>query len=156
MNLPNVDTELTASIQAGFSAQHAEDGTHAAVTCTSLVDSGAARITSVVTTPAFSANTNNWNPVGLNTARIIRLTTDGSGAKNLTGIYATSTDAGRLLTLINVGSDNVILAHENTGSHPAYRFTNPGAAAVTLNAGDCATVWYDATSARWRPIGAAL
>ena len=52
--------------------------------------------------------------------------------------------------IINVGSNNLILANENASSTASNRFTNSTGADITLSANQAADLIYDNTSARWR------
>lgn len=90
------------------------------------------------------ANTDNWNPTGMASAKAIRVSTDAS--RNLTGIVASGD--GRRILLRNIGTQNLVLKHDLT-STAANRFYCPGAVDFTLNAKDSVWVGYDVTSARW-------
>lgn len=102
----------------------------------------------VITPTQIAANTDNWNPTGLATAAVIRLSTDAT--RSLTGIVAQP--AGTELLLANVGSFDATLVHDAT-STAANRFTCPAASNFILSAGESVWIWYDTTSSRWR-IGA--
>lgn len=104
----------------------------------------------VISPTQLSANTDNWNPTGLATSRIIRVSTDAS--RNLTGITA----AGGafpydIKRLINVGSFNLVLIHDAT-STAANRFLIPGSLDLTLLPNDSVVTWYDPTTERWRVL----
>lgn len=115
-----------------------------------LTIAGVARETSVISPTQLTANQNNWNPTGLSSARIIRISSDA--ARTITGIVAQP--AGTLLTIYNTGSQNIILAHADTvNSSAANVIICPGAVSLTLNGGDSATIWYDSVNALWRVIG---
>lgn len=102
----------------------------------------------VISPAQLVANTDNWNPTGLATANVIRVSTDAS--RNLTGIVAPAVD-GTLILLINVGTNNLVLVHDAT-STAANRFFCAGAGNQTVNEGDAVWLWYDGTTDRWRPI----
>jgi hypothetical protein len=91
----------------------------------------------------IAANTDDYAPTNLATSSVLRLTTDAS--RNLTGI--TGGADGRILLLMNVGSNNLVLKDEST-STAANRFSF--GADVTLGAKQSVLIWYDATSSRWR------
>lgn len=95
----------------------------------------------------LTANTDNWNPTGLSTAAVIRVSTDAS--RNLTGI-AGGAD-GRILYLANVGVNPLVLIDDAT-STAANRFMLAGN--VTLNTEEAVLLWYDTTISRWRAIAA--
>lgn len=102
-------------------------------------------ILSGVLTPAqLTANQDNYNPTGLATAAVLRMSTNAS--RNVTGIAGGSN--GRMLLVGNVGSNNLVLVHDAT-STAANRFSLPGAANLTLLPGEWALLRYDATLSRW-------
>jgi hypothetical protein len=101
--------------------------------------------TGIVSPSTLTGNTDDWNPTGLATARIIRVNTDAS--HNLTGIVAQA--SGTRISIINIGSFDLVLVHSAT-STAANQFVLPGAANLTLTPGSAAEIWYDATSTRWR------
>jgi len=101
-----------------------------------------------ITPTALAANTDNWNPTGLSTADIIRLSS--SAAYNLTGIVAPVTD--RILILDNIGTFTITLKH-NVTSTAANRFLLPGDVDLALSPDTNVWLQYDLTSARWRVIG---
>lgn len=101
-------------------------------------------------TPAqITATENNYNPTGLSTANIARISSDAQRA--ITGLVG-GTD-GRLLTLVNVGSFEIDLSHDSAGSTAANRFFFPEAGSVLLLPNYALTLWYDATISRWRSLG---
>lgn len=94
---------------------------------------------------SIGASQNDYNPTGLSTATVLRLTS--SAAYSITGL-AGGAD-GRLITVINIGSFVITLTDEDAASTAANRFTfgHP----VPLYPGDAVSLWYDSTSSRWRP-----
>lgn len=102
----------------------------------------------VISPAALSGNTDNWNPTGLSTAAIIRMS--ASAAYDLTGIVPTET--GQRLDLVNVGAFNITLK-EDTTSTATNRFYLPGSSDVVINPRGAITIWYDGTSSRWRALG---
>lgn len=103
---------------------------------------------SVSTPSQFTSNQNNFALSA--TAAVLRVSTDAS--RNLTGIANSGTmQDGRVLTIVNVGSNNIVLTTEDTNSTAANRFAL-GESNVTLKASESLTVWYDTTTDRWRPI----
>jgi hypothetical protein len=113
---------------------------------TSLTMSGPEIVTGVINPTQLVANTNNWNPTGLSTARLIILGTDAS--RNITGLVAQST--GRLVTLMNGGAFDAVLKYNDANSTAANRFITPGLADLTLTPGSSATFYYDGVSSLWR------
>ncbi len=96
---------------------------------------------------SLGADQNNYSPTGLSTASVLRLTS--STAVNITGL-AGGAD-GRILAVLNVGSNDIVLKNASTSSTAANRF-DIGADA-TLGASQGATLIYDAASSRWRIAG---
>lgn len=103
-------------------------------------------LTGRISPTQISANTNDWAPTGFSTCSVIRVSTDAS--RNLTGL-AGGAD-GRLILLLNVGSNNLVLKNEDSNSTAANRFSAGGDR--TLAGGDGAILWYDSTSSRWRVL----
>lgn len=101
----------------------------------------------------ITANQNDYNPTGLSTASVLRLTTDAS--RDITGL--TGGADGRLIVITNVGSFAMVLKDESGSSTAANRFAL--AADITLATDQSVVLQYDSTSSRWRavalPAGAA-
>lgn len=91
----------------------------------------------------LSADVNDYAPTGIGAVAILRLTSNAS--RSITGILAGT--AGRVLKLLNVGSNNIVLSDADAGSTAANRFSF--GASITLKAGESAVVWYDTTQSRW-------
>jgi hypothetical protein len=85
---------------------------------------------------------------------IYRLTTDAF--RTMTGLVATkdinSSIAGEVITLINVGNNELVLANQNTGSMPENRIITGTGVDLTLIPDESATMFYDQASERWRVI----
>ena len=83
-----------------------------------------------------------------------RLATDAPHA--ITGLVATkdidSTVAGELMTLINVGDADLVLADQSPRSLAPNRVITGTGADLTLRPDQTATLFYDQTSARWRVL----
>lgn len=92
----------------------------------------------------ITANQNDYNPTGLSTASILRLNSDA--ARSITGLAGGSD--GRIVTLLNIGAQLITLEDEDAGSTAANRFALAGD--VVLLPDTALTLWYDATSSRWR------
>lgn len=102
-------------------------------------------IASVPVTPSqLTADQNNYAP---SIAMFYRLSSDAS--RTITGLSISQVD-GQVCEFWNVGSNNIIIAHESTSSTAANRFICPAAADITLGANEIAILRYDATSSRWR------
>lgn len=85
---------------------------------------------------------------------IYRFMTDASST--VTGFVATkdinSNMAGEVITLINVGDHELVLADRNTDSIPQNRIITGTGADLTLIPDETATMFYDQASERWRVI----
>jgi len=104
----------------------------------------------VLTPPTIGSSQNNYNPTGFGNAGLLRIA--ASTAVNVTGLAAGAT--GRLVQVHNVGSFNITLTDSDTNSTAANRFSLRGAASFILTPNKTISLQYDATSARWRAIGA--
>lgn len=80
------------------------------------------------------------------TPGIWRLSTDA--ARDITGI--SYSNDGELIRIVNVGSNNLVLKHQNAGSRAENRLICTGAADITLAANEAAIGWYDEITLRWR------
>ncbi len=94
----------------------------------------------------ITATTDNYNPTGLSTASVLRLTTDAS--RNITGL-AGGAD-GRVLIIHNVGSFNLVLMDEGGTSTAANRFAL--SANQTIPPDNSVAIQYDNTTLRWRVL----
>lgn len=109
------------------------------------VFTGAVFFNSPLTPTALSGTTNDYNPTGLATANVIRIS--ATGTQYLTGIVAPATD-GKILSLYNVGTGTILLATENSNSTAANRFSLRST--YSLRGGGSVLLIYDATAARWK------
>jgi hypothetical protein len=105
-------------------------------------------LTGDISPAALSADQNDWTPAGLSTASMIRAD-GGAAARNITGLGGGGD--GRLLAIVNAGTNNVVLVDESASSTAANRFALGGN--VTLAPKQSAILIYDATTAHWRCIG---
>lgn len=95
------------------------------------------------------ANTNDWAPTGLSAAAVIRFSTDAS--RDITGL--TGGADGRLITLLNIGTQIAVLKNESASSTAANRLAI--GADISMSGGTSVTLIYDSTSTRWRPYAGA-
>lgn len=100
-----------------------------------------------ITPSQITSNQNDYNPTDLAIASTLRLSSDAS--RNITGLQGGSD--GRLMLVINVGSNNIVLKNADINSSAANRFLF--GADITLAADQAASLQYDAISARWRARG---
>ncbi len=113
---------------------------------TNLADSGLVRLTVYETSPPqITSDQNDYDP---GEAGVLRLTTDAT--RTVTGFQKGR--RGRYLTVINVGTNILNLAHE-TGSAAANRISVPGGSSLQLSANRSAVLWYDDVTDRWRVTG---
>lgn len=98
-----------------------------------------------ITPPALTANANDYAPANFSTATVLRVSSDA--ARTITGLAGGA--GGRLVSLINIGSQTITLASESSLSTAANRFAF-GVLPFDIAPGGSLSIWYDATSARWR------
>jgi hypothetical protein len=149
------DSEVASAIAAAIAVHAALADPHpvyttAAELTTALLGylpvAGPIHLTGVITPAQIVANTDDYNPTGLATATVLRLSTDVS--RNLTGIVAQS--QGRVFQLHNIGAADLVLKNDATSTADnRFKF----GADVTLNPDEGIEIWYDATSLRWRSSG---
>lgn len=104
---------------------------------------GSQFITEIVSPAQITASQNDYNPHDSST-RVLRLTTDAS--RNVTGLAGGI--PGRVLTIFNVGSNDLVLTNEDAASSAANRFAI--GSDLTLPASGSVSLWYDGTDSRWR------
>lgn len=93
----------------------------------------------------ITADQNDYNPAGLATASVLRLSSDAS--RVVTGLSGGGD--GRALKLLNVGAHEIVLKDQSASSSAGNRFLF--GADVTLAANQAIELWYDAAVSRWRP-----
>ena len=108
------------------------------------INKGRLFLQGILTPTQIAANQNDYNPSGLATAHVLRLSTDAS--RNITGLAGGV--PGRAVLLFNVGSFNIVLKDADASSVAANRFALNGD--VTLVADEGIWIWYDGTTERWR------
>jgi len=89
--------------------------------------------------------------------------TDSTFAIRVTSAAATptvgaiaDTTAGRVLVIVNASGADFALEHEYTGASAAARLYCGNSANITMKPNDVAWLWYDTTTARWRPVARGL
>lgn len=124
-----------------------EDGGAAALTVeTSGNVTLASSLLFTAASPAqLTADQNDYNPSALG---YWRLTSDA--LRTITGI-AGGVD-GRLLIIVNVGSNGITFAHQSASSAAANRIIAGTLVDFTLSADDTALFIYDGTTQRWRQL----
>jgi hypothetical protein len=112
---------------------------------------GAAHLPLEIVPAQITSNQNDYNPGGFYTsAQTIRISTDA--ARDITGLLAGN--KGRLLWLINAGSFNATLKHQNAGSAATNRFIGRANADVVLLPGTAVQVHYSPSQLRWQVLNA--
>jgi hypothetical protein len=106
-------------------------------------------LTGIAAPPQITASQNDYNPTGAATASVLQLSSDAS--RNITGLAGGA--EGRVVSLINIGSQPIVLADESASSSAANRFTL--GAGLTVAAKQAAMLRYDGTAARWRLVAGA-
>lgn len=114
-------------------------------------------VTGIITPPALSNGyVNDYNPTGLETAAVLRLSTAASPA--LTGIAGGS--AGRILILQNVGSIRIQYYSESVQSSAENRISVPDrfihSGTCFLRPKETVVLQYDGTISMWRQIGGSV
>lgn len=103
---------------------------------------------SIISPSQITANQNNYNPTGLGTATVVRLSADNP-FRRITGM-ATGAE-GRALIVYNVGSVAMLLTNEDAASTAGNRFTLGFNYALDPNTS--LALYYDNISSRWRSFG---
>ena len=107
----------------------------------------AMNLTGDISPAQITSNQDDYNPTGLSTASVLRLTSDAT--RNINGLVGGAD--GRIITLANVGSFYIILVAEAGTSAAANRFATT--VNVSLLPNGAATFLYDSTTSRWRLLG---
>jgi hypothetical protein len=92
----------------------------------------------------------NYNPTGLSSASVIRLTASG-GNQTITGLAGGS--AGRIVIIHNVGTNSISLSAEDTNSTTSNRFQTYGNNGFLIASKCICILSYDGTDLRWRING---
>lgn len=110
---------------------------------------------SIISPAALAAgNTNNYAPAGFSSANVIRQAINAAGS-TLTGLAGGTANLER--TIYNLSAAAFLnINNEDAGSTAANRFLTPTAVPVSVSPQGSITVWYDATSSRWRVKSYAL
>lgn len=112
------------------------------------ITSGYLKLPSDITPSQITADQNDYSPTGLDDAAVVRLSSDAS--RTITGIDASTKGGdGDILTLINVGSFDIVLSDNDSASTATNRMAL-GGTDVTLGPGFSITLIYDDTSNIWR------
>ncbi|MCD0419472.1 hypothetical protein LOC51_19835 [Rubrivivax sp. JA1024] len=105
-------------------------------------------LTGVISPAQITASQNDYAPSGLMLASTLRLSSDAS--RNVTGLV--DPRDGVIKTIVNVGTNPIVLKNADAGSTAANRFDF--GADVTLAGKQAATLRYDGSDARWKLLAA--
>lgn len=106
----------------------------------------ALNLATVISPTQLTTNQNDYNPTGIDTANIIRMSSNAS--VDITGMGVVSSLLFK--KIYNVGSFNIVLKHQNGGSIAVNRFTIPGGADYTIQPDYSVDIFYDSVSTTWR------
>jgi hypothetical protein len=96
----------------------------------------------------LSANADNYNPAGMNTASVLMLSADTT-TRYITGFVKPAT-VGRLLYVVNDGSSyDLIFVHASGSSDAANRFVTPHNVNMVLAPGSAVLAYYSPGALRW-------
>jgi len=102
-------------------------------------------LSNVISPTSISSSQNNYNPTGLSTADVVRLTS--STTVGITGLVGGV--AGRVITLQNVGTNIIFLPDQSGSSSAANRFHLKSQVTLYGDGGGI-TLIYDGTESMWR------
>jgi hypothetical protein len=100
-------------------------------------------LTGVISPAQITANQNDYNPAGFASASVLQISSDAS--RTISGLAGG--EEGRVVCILNVGSQTMTLQDENASSAAANRFTL--GANLALAAKQAVILRYDGTAARW-------
>ncbi|RJF74368.1 DUF2793 domain-containing protein [Rhodopseudomonas palustris] len=103
-------------------------------------------LSGVVAPPQIAANQNDYAPTGLASAAVLQLSSDA--ARSLSGLAGGS--EGRVLVIVNVGSQPITLLDDSATSAAANRFAL--GAPVPVLPRQAAVLRYDGTAMRWQAL----
>lgn len=146
-------TTVLASSNGG-SAVNFSSGTKD-VRCSPLSDLADATHRRMLDPAQLTADTNNWTPTGVVQTYaprdlVVRVDTDAT--RTVTGLDLGTNIDGDVVTIVNDGSNALVLAHQSGSSDAENRFSLPYSIAFRLLAGDTVRLIYDGTASRWRVI----
>jgi len=98
----------------------------------------------------ITSDQDNYSPTGWGTSDEVRLYTDAS--RTVTGFAAPTGTEQTRKTIINIDSNDLILANESASSTSANRILTGTGSNLTISAGQAISISYDTTSSRWRVI----
>lgn len=158
---------IISRIRGSWNVEHKDDDTHGNVHADSLA-TGRLTFSDIATATINQAQVDNYNPGGLGTAALLRLSGTGSGGTNpvitITGITVPQDESGTIIDgrvlVIENASDRtqIALSHEDTFSTAQNRFTLPFNTPITELAASTQVIIqpkglqiiiYNSAAARW-------
>jgi Protein of unknown function (DUF2793) len=106
-------------------------------------------LSGVIAPSQITANQNDYNPAGLASAAVIQLSSDA--VRSVSGLAGGA--EGRVLCLINVGTQPLMLLDQSSSSAAANRFAL--GSDLTIPAKQAAMLRYDGATSRWQAIAGA-
>lgn len=103
-------------------------------------------LTGAIAPPQITANQNDYAPTGAAAASVLQLSSDA--ARSISGL-AGGAD-GRIISVINAGSQPIILLDDSVSSSAANRFSLGGD--LTIAARQAAMLRYDGATSRWQTL----
>ncbi len=103
-------------------------------------------LTGVISPSQITSNQNDYNPTGLVSAAVLNLSSDAS--RSVSGLAGGA--EGRVIALVNTGSQVISLLNESASSTAANRFALGNDLAI--GAKQAAILRYDGTAARWYAV----
>lgn len=94
------------------------------------------------TTATVSSNQNNYNPTNYGVLRL-------NATANITITGFAGGVKGRFLRVFNVGTGEITIAHQNTGSLPQNRVVTPTGFGSVISPNEEFLLYYDSTQQRW-------
>jgi hypothetical protein len=101
-------------------------------------------LSGVIAPPQITGNQNDYNPSGIASAVVVQLSSDAS--RTISGLAGGA--EGRVVSIVNVGSQPIALSDESVSSTAANRFALGGN--LSIAGKQAAILRYDGTAARWR------
>jgi hypothetical protein len=103
-------------------------------------------LTGVISPSQITSNQNDYNPTGIASASVLNLSSDA--LRSMSGLAGGA--EGRVIALINTGSQVISLLNESTSSAAANRFAL--GCEMTIAGKQAALLRYDGIASRWRAI----
>jgi len=103
-------------------------------------------LTGIISPPQITSNQNDYNPTGIASASVLNLSSDA--LRNVTGLASGA--EGRVVVLLNTGSQPILLVNESGSSTAANRFSLGNDLGIAAK--QAAILRYDGAASRWRAI----